>query len=364
MKKYLIIVAILLLSIYANTPNDNAKNVAEKFLYALYNGDSATAINLVNATSKAYVTTFIVNNKVSTNKPSIRINNCQLLFVDTDNTAYCAYTLSNNINTSYCKVVNNNGNLLVDFNPDIDFEKATIACNALVYLNGVNAMDYKSVKKVCTNKSLKLIEIFEAFESSIPDSVKEANANIEVDIIKVQIIDAQNAIVDYKESDQIETNTIKLIKENNNWLINETKEEHKNTDLKDVEAAANGAAEDAINDYNSSLGWFIKNANSPNKSAENFFATLNDMDYAEAEKYCTNNGSKYIQQVIAADNKLSAIQLANKKNITFRYIKREKTAIGYKLIITEVANPNVKKTVLLKKYKEGYNEYYLIDKVY
>ncbi|OSZ82127.1 hypothetical protein CAP35_02335 [Chitinophagaceae bacterium IBVUCB1] len=103
------------------------------------------------------------------------------------------------------------------------------ACNnnapepvAKKFLNSFWQMNYKEAKTVSTEATKQLIELLETTSARVPDSVFKKAKSISIEITKVEE-NGDKAVVHYKKSDDNDSHVLNLVKQNDKWLANLTK---------------------------------------------------------------------------------------------------------------------------------------------
>lgn len=109
-----------------------------------------------------------------------------------------------------------------DYEMQRDEEAAEKA--ASIYLNAFSQMDYEKAKKVSTVKTKEFLDMLQSLSSIVPDSVIKKTANEKISIISSTIIDGKKAIVNYKSSVKDGELQLNLIKDNDQWLVQQSKD--------------------------------------------------------------------------------------------------------------------------------------------
>jgi len=107
---------------------------------------------------------------------------------------------------------------------------ALAACNqntpkqaAEQFLSSTYRYDFETAKKVSTEKTKKMVDMYEQFAQNLPDSVKKKFGQIKYDIKSVKE-DSATAYVTYTTSEYPQEQTLHLVKQKGKWLVEWTKE--------------------------------------------------------------------------------------------------------------------------------------------
>lgn len=111
------------------------------------------------------------------------------------------------------------------------------------YLNAYYHLDFDGAKKVSTDETKKMLDMFQQLAPMMPDSAKQQLKKITVDI-KDEKIDGDKAVVTYTTSDNPKDQTLHLVKQNNQWLVQWSKQDQMNDNGGGQPDAQGGAAPD------------------------------------------------------------------------------------------------------------------------
>jgi hypothetical protein len=102
-----------------------------------------------------------------------------------------------------------------------DNEPKTVAKQ---YLEKIIALDFAGAKKQATSNTVELINLSETLSNLMSDSLKTEALKVKVEILDEKI-DGNNAVVTYLRSDFAGNQTLKLIKVEGKWLVNQSKDD-------------------------------------------------------------------------------------------------------------------------------------------
>jgi hypothetical protein len=91
------------------------------------------------------------------------------------------------------------------------------------YLTKTFALDFEGAEKLGTKNTKELIALNKTFNSMWPDSQKAEYKKVKVDVKDAKIT-GDNAVVTYTETDKPGDQTLKLVKQDGKWLVDQSKE--------------------------------------------------------------------------------------------------------------------------------------------
>ena len=95
------------------------------------------------------------------------------------------------------------------------------------FLTDFYHMDFDAAKKVSTDDTKKMLDMFQQLESMMPDSTKQQLKKIKVDVKGVKE-DGDKAIATYVTSDNPKEQTLHLVKQNGKWMAQWSKQDQMN----------------------------------------------------------------------------------------------------------------------------------------
>lgn len=98
------------------------------------------------------------------------------------------------------------------------------------FLNSFWHMEYKEAKTVADSATIQMIEMLEMMSTNVPDSDRQNAKKINITIKEEKMINDTTAIVSYMVSDAKEEKTLRLLKKNDKWLVNFTKNDNTETE--------------------------------------------------------------------------------------------------------------------------------------
>jgi len=109
-----------------------------------------------------------------------------------------------------------------------------VSCNtnspksvATQFLTDFYHMDFDAAKKVSTDDTKKMLDMFQQLETMMADSTKQQLKKIKVDVKDVKI-DGDKATANYVTSDNAKAQTLHLVKQNGKWLAQWSKQDQMN----------------------------------------------------------------------------------------------------------------------------------------
>lgn len=102
------------------------------------------------------------------------------------------------------------------------------------FLNSFWHMNYKEAKEVSTDATKQMLEMLETMAVRLPDSEVKKAQKVTVEITKVEE-NGDKAVVYYKTSEMNDEKKLNLIKQDDKWLVNFTKNDEFITEEPDEE---------------------------------------------------------------------------------------------------------------------------------
>lgn len=100
------------------------------------------------------------------------------------------------------------------------------------FLTSFYHMEYDKAREVSTEEAKELVNLMEQFALQQPDSVKQNAKKINVDIIDVKE-EGDKATVTYSVSTEPGEQTLKLVKQNGQWLVSHSKQDDVDDSMSD-----------------------------------------------------------------------------------------------------------------------------------
>lgn len=98
------------------------------------------------------------------------------------------------------------------------------------FLTSFYQMDFEAAKKVSTEDTKKMLEMFQQLTPMMADSTKQQLKKIKVDIKDVKNEGADKATVTYITTDNPKEQTLHLVKQNGKWLAQFSKQDQMTND--------------------------------------------------------------------------------------------------------------------------------------